>query len=44
MTNKTDKTYQKFGGYRNLKSFQTATLIYDLTVEFCKTNQTDKTY
>lgn len=25
------------GGYRNLKSFQTATLVYDLTVEFCKT-------
>lgn len=23
------------GGYRNLKSYQTATLIYDLTVDFC---------
>ena len=23
------------GGYRNLKSFQTATLVYDLTVGFC---------
>ncbi|MDP3003944.1 MAG: four helix bundle suffix domain-containing protein [Candidatus Azambacteria bacterium] len=38
------------GGYRNLKSFQTATLIYDLTVEFCnsymsyKTNGTNKSY
>ncbi|MCL5435284.1 MAG: four helix bundle suffix domain-containing protein [Patescibacteria group bacterium] len=28
------KTY---GGYKNLKSYQTTTLIYDLTVEFCKT-------
>jgi len=24
------------GGYRNLKSYQMATIIYDLTVEFCK--------
>ena len=24
------------GGYRQLKSYQTTTLIYDLTVEFCK--------
>jgi len=24
------------GGYRKLRSYQTATLIYDLTVEFCK--------
>ncbi len=24
------------GGYRSLKSFQAATLIYDLTVEFCR--------
>ena len=31
------------GGYRNLKSFQTTTLIYDLTVEFCK-RFVDKTY
>lgn len=23
------------GGYRNLKSYQTATIIYDLTVQFC---------
>lgn len=23
------------GGYRKLKSFQTATLIYDFTVDFC---------
>lgn len=36
MTNKTNQTYQKaHGGYRNLKSYQTTTLIYDLTVEFC---------
>lgn len=38
------------GGYRNLKSFQTATLIYDLTVAFCdrymthKTNMTNRSY
>jgi len=38
------------GGYRNLKSYQTATLIYDLTVEFCNsymtygTNKTNKSY
>ena len=48
MTNKTyaktggsdrsDKTPIKksHGGYRSLKSYQTTTLIYDLTVEFCK--------
>jgi four helix bundle suffix protein len=24
------------GGYRNLKSYQTATLVYDLTVRFCE--------
>jgi len=35
------------GGYRNLKSFQTTTLIYDLTAEFCQrymTNRTNKSY
>ena len=26
----------KHGGYKNLKSFQTATLVYDLTVMFCE--------
>ena len=31
------------GGYRNLKSYQTTTLIYDLTVEFCKLHMTYKT-
>ncbi|MFH1620954.1 MAG: four helix bundle suffix domain-containing protein [Patescibacteria group bacterium] len=25
----------KHGGYRDLKSFQTSTLVYDFTVEFC---------
>ena len=48
MTDKTYKTDQKrHGGYRNLRSYQTTTLIYDLTVEFCKiylTDKTDKTY
>lgn len=38
------------GGYRNLRSFQNATLVYDLTVEFCdsymtyKTNKSPRTY
>ncbi len=31
------------GGYRNLKSYQTTTIIYDLTVEFCKLYMTYKT-
>lgn len=37
MTYLTDKTYKtdKHGGYRTLRSYQTTTLIYDLTVEFC---------
>ncbi len=40
---KTDKTEKKkkHGGYRNLRSYQTTTLIYDLTVEFCKSYLTD---
>lgn len=45
MTDTTDKTYDKktHGGYRTLRSFQTTTLIYDLTVEFCKLYMTYKT-
>lgn len=47
MTNKTYKTYQSdkklHGGYRGLKSYQTTTLIYDLTVEFCR-RYIDRTY
>lgn len=45
MTDKTDQTYQQkaHGGYRNLKSFQVTTIIYDLTVEFCRTYMTYKT-
>jgi len=39
-TNGTDGTNEaptfKRGGYRNLKSFQKATLIFDFTVEFCE--------
>lgn len=44
------KLIPKHGGYRTLKSYQTTTLIYDLTVEFCnsymtnKTNGTNKSY
>lgn len=42
MTDTTYTTKQKktHGGYRNLKSYQTTTLIYDLTVDFCKTYMT----
>lgn len=38
---------QKHGGYRNLRSYQTTTIIYDLTVEFCNrymTYPTNKSY
>lgn len=31
-----DKLLPKHGGYRNLKSFQTAQLVYDITVRFCE--------
>ena len=51
MTYKTDKTYttnqKAHGGYRTLKSYQTTTIIYDLTVEFCDrymTYPTNKSY
>ena len=37
------KLIPKHGGYRDLKSYQTTTLIYDLTVEFCRTYMTYKT-
>ena len=43
MTDRTNKTnnnsenlFFKHGGYRNLQSFQMSTLVFDLTVEFCK--------
>jgi len=39
----TNELIQKHGGYRTLKSFQTTTLIYDLTVEFCDRHMTYKT-
>ena len=37
-TNKTHMTnlISPHGGYKNLKSFQTSVIIYDLTVEFCR--------
>lgn len=50
MTDKTYMTDQKkkaHGGYRNLCSYQTTTVIYDLTVEFCNrymTYPTNKSY
>ena len=34
MTYTTDTTKKTHGGYRNLISYQTATIIYDLTVQF----------
>ncbi len=43
MTNRTNELIPPHGGYRNLKSFQTATLVYDLTAEFCKRYMTYKT-
>lgn len=42
MTDKTYQTDKRHGGYRTLKSYQTTTVIYDLTVEFCKNFLTDK--
>ncbi len=47
MKNQNNNLIPPHGGYRNLKSYQTAELIYDLTVEFCnlyvnRTNKTDK--
>ena len=48
MTNKTnqDKLILAHGGYRKLKSFEAATLVYDFTVEFCRLypDKSDKTY
>ncbi|HVF69651.1 MAG TPA: four helix bundle suffix domain-containing protein [Xanthomonadales bacterium] len=40
-TDRTDRSHQTppkkyHGGYRNLRSYQTTTIIYDLTVEFCR--------
>lgn len=44
MTNMANTTNdKKHGGYRNLLSFQTTTIIYDLTVLFCETYMTYKT-
>lgn len=46
-TDKTDRTDENLlfnhGGYRDLKSFQMSTLVYDLTVTFCKM-YIDRTY
>ena len=52
MTNTTNKTNRTniilpHGGYRKLKSFQMSEIIYDFTVEFCRTYMsytTNKTY
>lgn len=46
MTDQTKKTYMTYqkahGGYRTLRSYQTTTIIYDLTVEFCKSYMTNR--
>ena len=38
MTNKTNQEnlFVTHGGYRNLESFKSATLVYDFTIEFCQ--------
>lgn len=40
MTDKIYQTKKTWGGYRNLRSYQMATVIYDFTVEFCRTYMT----
>ncbi len=42
--NSNPKLIPLHGGYRQLKSFQNAEIIYDFTVKFCKTYMTYKTY
>lgn len=44
---RTNKIIPPHGGYRKLKSYQTAEIIYDLTAEFCRrymSYRTTKTY
>lgn len=41
--NSDDRLIPAHGGYRKLASFQTASLVYDLTVEFCNIHMTYKT-
>ncbi|MDP3800151.1 MAG: four helix bundle suffix domain-containing protein [bacterium] len=36
MQNQNNNLIPAHGGYRDLKSYQTSELVYDLTVEFCK--------
>ena len=43
MTNKTN-LIPPHGGYKNLLSYQSATMVYDFTVEFCKNYVTYKTH
>jgi len=44
MTNKTDRLIPPHGGYRNLLSYQSATIVYDFTVEFCKRYMSYRAY
>lgn len=47
MTNKTYQLIPPHGGYRKLLSYQSATVVYDFTVEFCKrymTYESNKSY
>jgi hypothetical protein len=41
MLNKPGKLIPLHGGYRKLKSFQVAQLIYDVTVWFCERHRRD---
>lgn len=41
MTNLTNKTNPKKGGYQNLVAYQLSVVIYDLTMDFCKKYLTD---
>ena len=43
MTYKSNSLIPPHGGYRNLKSFQMSEIVYNYTVEFCKSYMTYKT-
>lgn len=40
----TETLIPSHGGYRDLRAFQSATLVYDLTVEFCEQYRSHQTY
>ena len=41
MTNATNTLIPPHGGYEKLLSYKSATVVYDFTVEFCKTYMTN---